>query len=507
MVTKAKKIAVKFALAPYHLQQEIINYLDGKEVNHEGNPYRFFVVAIGRQAGKSWLAKYTLLDRAINRDQRCVWVAPSIPTARSHWDDLVRMVENSGIPTKKISQASKQIIFKDGGQISVRSAVEPDNMRGLTVDYVVMDEAAFFRNGEYVWYSIVLPMVTASRGVVLFTSTPNGRNWFWKLYVDGTRENGTLYKSWRAPSTVSPYQDPVLLAELKLTMPDYQWKEEFEAEFLADSGGVFSGAELAAKIKMMENPEPGHTYVAGIDFGFNHDATTITILDKYTKRQVFGKRFFNYGTASTIRNLVGILNIWMPEITHLEKNGIGESLFVILKAALSGNLDEIPDYLSVVVPIENQSGTPEDEKTEDAEAPSTDGVHYDRTYVAKWGGRIKAIHMNNLLKRSMVERLASDVEYKRLDLLEAQPGSYGETQLNEMSTYLRQRTASGFDVTYNAAEGSNDDTVSGLYLANKGMPRYKPMKEQLEGSRKTAYNPFKTKGRSHLKGSRNAKRH
>lgn len=502
-----KKHIVKFAFTPYHLQQEIISYLDGREVNSEGNPYRFFVVAIGRQAGKSWLAKYTLLDRAINRDQRCVWVAPSIPTARSHWDDLVRLVETSGIPVKKISQASKQIVFMDGGQISVRSAVEPDNMRGLTVDYVVMDEAAFFRGGEYVWYSIVLPMVTASRGVVLFTSTPNGRNWFWKLFTEGQRKDSVLYKSWRAPSTISPYQDPVLLAALKETMPEYQWKEEFEAEFLADSGGVFSGADKAAKITMLENPLPGHTYVAGIDFGFNHDATTITILDKYTKQQVFGRRFYNYGTASTVRQLVAILNVWQPEVTHLEKNGVGESLFEIMKAALSGKADDIPDFLSVVTP-EYADTSGEEETLADTDMKRIDmQQEYDRNYTASWGGRLKAVHMDNKLKRMLVERLAADIEYKRLETLEVIPGGYGETQMNEMSTYLRQRTQSGFDITYNAAEGSHDDTVSALYLANKGMPRYKPMKEQLEGE-KTVTNPFKNRnGRSHLRGNRHAKRH
>lgn len=494
-----QKVKVKFAFVPYHLQQEIIDHLDGKVVNLEGRPYRFFVVAIGRQAGKSWLAKYTLLDRAINRDQRCVWVAPSIPTARSHWDDLVRLVEDSGIPVKKIAQAAKQIIFADGGEISVRSAVEPDNMRGLTVDYVVMDEAAFFRGGEYVWYSIVLPMVTASRGVVLFTSTPNGRNWFWKLFTEGQRSDSKLYKSWRAPSIVSPYQDPELLAALKETMPDYQWKEEFEAEFLADSGGVFSGAEAAAKMKMLDAPIDGHTYVAGIDFGFNHDATTITVLDKYTKEQVFGKRFYNYGTASTVRSLAAIMRIWKPEVTHLEKNGVGESLFEILKAVLSGREDEVPDYLSVVTP-ETADTTGETEERGD------DGG-YDRNYEASWGGKVKAIHMTNPLKRQMVEKLAADIEYNRLKTLEPVPGTYGEIQLNEMSTYLRERTASGFDVTYNAEEGAHDDTVSALYLANKGMPKTKPIKNQLEAAT-TAYSPFKSKNsRTHLKGNRNAKRY
>lgn len=524
-MTKAKaKAKVKFAFTPYPLQQDIINHLDGIVRNAQDEPYRFFVVAIGRQAGKSWLAKYTLLDRAINRQQQCVWVAPSIPTARSHWDDLVSMVEKSGIPTKKISQAGKQIIFADGGQISVRSAVEPDNMRGLTVDYVVMDEAAFFRNGEYVWYSIVLPMVTASRGVVLFTSTPNGRNYFWQLYLQGNKPDSTLYKSWHAPSTVSPYQDRDLLEVIRQSMPEYQYKEEFEAEFLADGTGVFSGADQAAVVEMLNAPLEGHEYVAGIDFGFNTDATTFTVIDKYTGEQVFGKRFYNYGTAGTIRSLVALMRVWKPTVTHLEKNGVGESLFQIMKAVLNGD-EEIPDVLSVVAPVENgeryfKDGTKLDDSDQHAlhewlmendpafGGSAADEEDYDKNYLTDWGGRIKAIHMDNKIKRSLVEKLAADIEYKRLKILkgEAGSGSYGETQLNEMSTYQRERTQSGLDITYNAAEGSHDDTVSGLYLANKGVPRRKSMKKSIETDKPPAKNPFRGSSRSHLRGRHNAKR-
>lgn len=485
-----KRPNVKFALVPYGLQQEVIDYLNGEHLNVEGEPYRFFVLAIGRQAGKSWLAKTTALERAINRDERCLWVAPSIPTARSHWEELVQLVLDSGLPVKKISQSAKQISFLHGGKISVRSAVEPDNMRGLTVDFVIMDEAAFYRNGEYVWYSTVMPMITASGGVVLFTSTPNGRNWFWKLYVEGQKADSVLYKSWRAPSTISPYQDKKLLKDIKEQMPEYQWREEFEAEFLADSGGVFSGAEAAATQPMLDNPEEGHVYVGGIDFGFNNDPTTITFIDKYTNTQVFGRRFYNYGTASTIRKLVELLQIWKPELTHLELNGVGQSLFEILKSALRG--DEIPnnDALNVL-------GV-----TEEGDADDTMG----RNYTADWGGRIRAIHMDNKTKRALVERLSADVEYKRLTTLLATSGSYGEIQLNEMSTYNRERTQSGFDITYNAAEGAHDDTISALYLANRGMPKYRPFAKQLD-TEKVRINPFKNKRqRSHMKGSRNAKR-
>lgn len=481
---------VKFAFTPHAMQQDIINHVDGIEKNSDGNPYQFFVVACGRQWGKSWLAKYTLLNEAINKGHRCMWVAPSIPNARGHWDELVSLVERSGIPTRRVSQSAKQIVFADGGQISVRPAIEPDNMRGETLDYMVLDEAAFFRNGEYVWYSVCVPMVSASRGRVLFTTTPNGRNWLYTLFNKGNDPKDQFYKSWHAPSISSPYQDPVLLKELRKTMPELQWREEFMAEFLADGSGIFSGAEKASVVVPLQAPIAGHTYVAGIDFGFNHDATVFTVADKYTRQQVFGNAFYGFGTVGTLGRLKSYIEHWQPEVTHLEKNGIGETLFDMLKAVLSGDAE-----INTIID----------------QAQTEETGHYvpsERTYRTSWGGRIRAIHMDNATKRAMVERLSADIEYGRLSLLEAPPGSYGERQLNEMSTYLRERTQSGFELTYNAAEGSHDDTISALYLAYHGVP--KPAKFQLEPrSTEKRVNPFKhgSKLRTHRRGTNNAKRY
>jgi hypothetical protein len=487
---------VKFALTPYPLQQEVISYLDGIVKNAQDEPYRFFVLVIGRQAGKSWLAKYTLLDRAINRNQRCLWVAPSIPTARSHWDNLVKLVELSGMPVRKISQSAKQIIFTDGGEISVRSALEPDNMRGLTIDYIVMDEAAFYRNGEYVWYSVILPMVTASHGVVLFTTTPNGRNYLYKLFKYGQNKANLLYKSWQAPSKVSPYQDTRLLAEIAQSMPSVQYREEFGAEFLTDGGGVFSGGEAAAIVTPLAAPLSNHSYVAGLDFGFNHDATTFTVIDEYSREQVYGTRFFSVGTHSTIKTFKKLIRRWRPRVTYLEKNGIGEALFDILRKALTD--DEFDDLELLDVDVIGASAQADDDDED---------VPIDRTFTDSVSGAVvKAIHMDNRMKRKMVEGLSADIEYSRLKLLAPTEDSYGEIQLNEMSTYQRQRTASGLEITYNADEGAYDDTVSALYLARYGLPRKKPIMDELQKrvqQRNKKPSPLSNRGRNtRMKGRR-----
>lgn len=493
-----KHYKVKFNFKPYPLQQEILDCMNGKVLNRQGNPYRFFVATLGRQSGKSWLARYVVLDYAVNRSKVCMWVAPAISTARKHWNELVRLIEKSGIPVKKISQTAKEIHFHGGGTISIRSAIEPDNLRGESLDLLVMDEAAFYRNGEYVWYNVCLPMITATGGIVLFTTTPNGRNWFYEVYRRGIDEADLYHKSWRVPSYASPYQDKTLLDEIKRFMPSRRWREEFEAEFLADAGGVFVGVEEAAKVPLQKLPTPKHRYAAGVDFGLSNDATTFTVLDMETREQVYGERFTSVGTASTIRRVIELLNVWQPEVTHIEKNGLGETLFNLLVSVLSGRaLEELDTVVAAELP---------DISRDEAVDYSEDRPRTKNKIIEVGGHRLVPVHMNNQIKRALVERLSADVEFKRLFLLDDQT-EYGRVQISEMSTYERKRTAGGLDITYGAKDEAHDDTVTGLYLANKGMP--KPKRWRLPGEPQPTQHkgsPFRNRGGLRRKMRPNAKR-
>lgn len=471
-MNKQKHYKVKFSFTPYPLQREIIDHLDGKIKNKEGEPFRFFVAALGRQSGKSWLARYTLIDRAANRRQTCMWIAPAITSARNHWNKLVDLIKKSGIPVVRISQAAKEILFHGGGSISVRSALEPDNLRGDSLDYAVLDEAAFFRDGEYVWWQVVLPMLTATRGVALFTTTPNGRNWLYQLFKNGKDASNMYYKSWNVPSTASPYQDLKLLEDLRRTMPSLKWREEFLAEFLADGGGVFSGLEQAATAAFVSTPEIGHDYVAAIDFGWSNDNNVFTVLDKHTRQQVFGTTFNNIGTIRTVKKLIELMDYWQPEITYIEKNGIGEALLGLIRDVLEGkDTEDLKDLLN-----RRTEDDPDDTPLEDIVG----------------GHKIRVIHMTNDIKREIIERLAADIEYARFSIL-AEDTPFGTTQLDEMSTFERKRTATGI-ATYGAIEGSHDDCVMALALAYKGMPKVQKWKMPVE--KKQMKSPFRNRTRT-----------
>ena len=499
MNKQKKRARVEFAFKPYELQQEIIDFIDGKHLNQYGEEYRFFVAVFGRQSGKSWLAKYVLLDHAANRDHKTMWVAPSIPTARGHWNDLVQLIEESGMIegglVTKISQAAKEIHFANGGYIAVRSALEPDNLRGASLDLLILDEAAFFRDGAYVWWSVCMPMVSATGGKVLFTTTPNGRNWLYEVYNMGLDPKSRFYKSWTATSYASPYQDKNLLDDTKKQMPSLQWREEYMAEFLAEGGGVFAGVEQAANIDLLPYPEMNtdiDRYVAGVDIGFNNDFTCFTVIDTVNREQVYGERFTNLGTIRTVKRIVELLDIWQPKVTHIEKNGVGEYLVDLIKLVVSGQpIDDLIGFIN--------------------ERISEDEIEGEDTLTEVGKHKIRTVHMTNEIKRDLVERLSADIEYGRLKILAERDSNeaiqeYAQTQMSEMSTYERQPTASGMMITYNAAEGSHDDTIAALYLAYKGVKKLSRqdilgiIKGKNETKREYKSSPFRSRslaGRRH----------
>lgn len=479
--TPERKIKIEFAMKPYKEQQEIIDCVRGDIRNPNGDRYQFLVADFGRQSGKSWTSRYIALDSAANRDLNVMWVSPSISSARNHWNKLVKLLKKSKLPCK-ILQAAKEIHFPDGGVIAIRSAIEPDNLRGDSVDVLILDEAAFFRNGEYVWEQVCLPMITATRGVAVFTSTPNGRNWFYKLFLQGwNKPDAEYHRSWKLKSEQSPYQDKKLLAYLKTIIPSMRWKEEFEAEFLSDGGGVFIGVERASKAKMLFAPDPKRVYVAGLDIGSTRDNSTFTVIDKESREQVFGEAFTNMGAIPTIRRIISLLDHWKPEVTHVEKNGVGDFLFKLLKEVLAGG--------DIEALVQQMNYALQDETTL-SQIDEVVGGHH-----------LIGVHMDNPTKRALVERAATDVEFGRLFLLEpdtSNPQAYSNLQNSELSTFTRQATASGTDITYKAAEGAHDDTVAALYLAYKGVPKPQKGKKTwtAEPKNNSLTEMFRSKGRN-----------
>lgn len=403
LVTRQKAPKATFKLVPYPLQQEIIDC-----------DATVRVLAIGRQSGKSWLCRYMALDEALNKGKSVMWVSPTKASSTDHWQSMLDILQ--GYPAYEAKESERRIKFGSGGSIRITPA--NGAFRGSTMHLVILDEAAHYGGkGEYIFYAKAMPMITSVGGKIVLASTPNGRNWFYDLYVKG-QQNDPFIKSWRASSYESPYQNKELLDKIRAITPEVTFREEYLAEFLDSRHGVFTGASKMAVNDLLLEPLPHHTYVMGVDWGSTSDYTVVTIIDKYTADVVYMERFTAISAQAQISKIKHLMLKWRPDTTVLERNGIGEAYYKLL--------------------------------VEDIELS---GLH------------IVSYYADNNTKRTLIENLSLAVEQGHIKLLSPNC-EVGAIALGEMSIYSRRVTGAG-NVVYTAPRGCHDDTVMSIAMAYK----------------------------------------
>ncbi|MEO1167027.1 MAG: terminase family protein, partial [Chloroflexota bacterium] len=215
------------------------------------------------------------------------WLAPTYQMASHVWRDLKTTMQSAtGI---QIRETDKRITLSTGGVIEIHSTHYHDNLRGAGIDYAVLDEAAYMHPD--VWSEVVRPMLLERKGGALFLSTPRGKNWFWRIYQRGLDPLETNWQSFHFPSWVNPLVAQEEMEEIRRTTSERTFREEYEAEFLDDSGAVFRGITEAAIAPPNATYISGHRYVMGVDWGRDHDFTVIVVIDSSTRQMVAIDRF------------------------------------------------------------------------------------------------------------------------------------------------------------------------------------------------------------------------
>ena len=117
---------------------------------------KYHVACVGRQFGKSMMAMNLVLYWAINNGPcKILWVSPVYSQTSKVQKELMAAIGASGL-VKSCNYSENYISLKNGSEILFRSAEKYDNIRGLTMDYGVLDEAAFMK--EDAWREAIKPV-------------------------------------------------------------------------------------------------------------------------------------------------------------------------------------------------------------------------------------------------------------------------------------------------------------------------------------------------------------
>lgn len=198
---------------------------------------RFKIVTAGRRCGKSRLSAVSLLIEGLNcpEGSSVMYIAPTIGQARTIIWDLLHDLGRQVIKSSHVNNL--EITLINGRKILVRGADNPDSLRGVSLTYVVLDEAAFIK--QDIWEKVIRASLSDKKGRALFISTPSGRNWFYDIYKLGRDETDDEWKSWLFTTEDNETIDPKEVEAAKRTLSSFAFKQEYLASFDNAGSDIF----------------------------------------------------------------------------------------------------------------------------------------------------------------------------------------------------------------------------------------------------------------------------
>lgn len=289
------------------------------------DPSRFLVCVCGRRLGKSHMCGHDPLIPEVFRARSMAdylkeqgrrlefWtVGPKYSDAEKTFRVFWNKCKKLGIPFDKPGSyyspgtSSPMVVsIWDGAFIyQGKSADNPDTLVGEGLSGIHVDEAAKMK--EIVWTQMLMPSLADFKGWARFTTTPEGKNWLYDLYMAAINPNKPGWNGFRIPSwhntgykdcpfpgqTIDSHvrrlislieenpgynafeiitQEGLIidseLAQMADSLTSATFLQEFAADFTDFVGKVFKGFDEETHVAPLTY-NPAWETVAAVDYGY-----------------------------------------------------------------------------------------------------------------------------------------------------------------------------------------------------------------------------------------------
>lgn len=202
---------------------------------------RWFIGVAHRRAGKTVADINELVIGATKcqlANPRFAYVAPQLNQAKDiAWTYLK---EYTAFLSPKINESELWVELPGGARIRIYGADNPDRLRGIYLDGVVLDE--FGDMDPTIWSQVIRPALSDRKGWAAFIGTPKGKNTFYKLWVEA--EDNPDWTRLMLKASETGLLDQKELADARKMMSDDEYAQEYECSFDAAVRGAYYAKEI-----------------------------------------------------------------------------------------------------------------------------------------------------------------------------------------------------------------------------------------------------------------------
>ena len=241
---------------------------------------RFKVAVCGRRFGKTYLAMRELAKHASKPNTNIFYVAPTYRQAKQvMWDTLTNKLSSLNW-VKNINKSDLRIDLVNGSTISLRGANNFDSMRGISLDYVCMDEFSY--TNSKAWTEVLRPTLSDRLGSALFITTPAGQgNWSFDLFNRGQETNND-WDSFQFTTLDGGNVTESEVADARKDLDERTFRQEYEASFETFAGQIYYGFDVKRHVKEYDGDLDKITAInLFCDFNVNPMSAVVLIETEY----------------------------------------------------------------------------------------------------------------------------------------------------------------------------------------------------------------------------------
>ncbi len=239
---------------------------------------RFRVLVSGRRFGKTYLCITEMMKYATGVNKKIWYVAPTFKMAKEIvWSKLKEMLSEFNW-IEDINESNMTItIKKTGSKISLKGCDAYDSLRGVGLDFLILDEFADI--DEKAWTEVLRASVSDTEGDVLMCGSPKGYgNWSYRMYLKGQDQD----KEWDSFQYTTLQGGMVSEHEIEQAKQDIDirtFRQEFEGTFENYAGSVYYNFHPVESVvdKQIDWTKPLHI---GMDFNVDPMSACVGQIEK-----------------------------------------------------------------------------------------------------------------------------------------------------------------------------------------------------------------------------------
>lgn len=243
------------------------------------DPHRFRVVIAGRRFGKTHLAIRELAWHAKDPMKECWYVAPSYKMAKNIvWRKLKNRLEDLNW-VKKHNETELTLHLKNGSTIALKGADNYDSLRGVGLDFIVLDEFADI--DPEAWFETLRPTLSDKQGKALFIGTPKGiGNWSYEMFQN-SQDDPLTWSSHQFTTIEGGWVPESEIIQAQRDLDERTFRQEYLATFETYSGRIYYAFDRAKNVVDADATEQDLAVIyIGMDFNIDPMTAVIAIRNK-----------------------------------------------------------------------------------------------------------------------------------------------------------------------------------------------------------------------------------